>query len=83
MADHGALKIRAVDAACAGLGPAWRPEYWTIAPGRIELIGNHIDYSGGPVLAGAIDRVIAMGVGENPDTSAIAVVAPDVAVGGD
>ena len=83
MADHGALKIRAVDAACAGLGPAWRPEYWTIAPGRIELIGNHIDYSGGPVLAGAIDRVIAMGVGPNPDASAIAVVAPDVADGRD
>lgn len=31
------------------------------APGRIELIGNHLDYNGGPVLAAAIDRGIAVG----------------------
>jgi galactokinase len=81
--DHGDLKTRAVGAACAALDTAWRPEFWTIAPGRIELIGNHIDYNGGPVLAGAINHVIAVGVGPNPDANAISVVAPDVSDGRD
>ena len=31
---------------------------WYQAPGRVELIGNHVDYNGGPVLAAAIDRGI-------------------------
>ena len=35
----------------------WHPTRLSTAPGRIELLGNHLDYNGGPVLAGAIDRV--------------------------
>ncbi len=37
-------------------GPEWRPSLQASAPGRVELLGNHIDYNGGPVLAAAIDR---------------------------
>lgn len=37
-------------------GDDWRPTLVSSAPGRVELLGNHIDYSGGPVLAAAIDR---------------------------
>ena len=41
-------------------GGSWTPEQRVIAPGRIELLGNHLDYNGGRVLAGAIDRVILL-----------------------
>ena len=37
-------------------GGDWHPDRRAVAPGRIELLGNHIDYSGGSVLAAAIDR---------------------------
>jgi galactokinase len=32
------------------------PEIVAYAPGRIEFIGNHTDYNGGPVLGAALDR---------------------------
>jgi galactokinase len=32
------------------------PEALAYAPGRIEVIGNHTDYNGGPVIGAAIDR---------------------------
>ncbi|NOT95699.1 MAG: galactokinase [Nitrospira sp.] len=32
------------------------PEVIAFAPGRIEFIGNHTDYNGGPVLGVALDR---------------------------
>ena len=32
------------------------PEFVARAPGRIEFIGNHTDYNGGPVLGAAINR---------------------------
>jgi galactokinase len=47
---------RAVDAAQSTWGPSWRPARAAVAPGRIEILGNHVDYNGGPVLAAAIDR---------------------------
>ncbi|MGC4108634.1 MAG: galactokinase family protein [Thermomicrobiales bacterium] len=43
-------------------GNEWAPVRWAIAPGRLELLGNHVDYNGGPVLAGAIDRTVAIGI---------------------
>jgi galactokinase len=48
---------RAVEAASEAFAPAWKPDGVAIAPGRIELLGNHVDYNGGPVLAAAIDRL--------------------------
>lgn len=34
------------------------PHVVTRAPGRIEFIGNHTDYNGGPVLGASIDRTV-------------------------
>lgn len=51
---------RAITAARDAYGSAWEPEAVAIAPGRIELLGNHLDYNGGPVLAAAIDRFVVV-----------------------
>ena len=48
----------------AAFGDGWQPEWYVGAPGRIEVIGNHVDYNGGPVLAAAIDRWIVVGMRE-------------------
>src|SRR5829696_10144988 len=61
----GSLK-RAVKAAREVFAPAWGPAGVAIAPGRIELLGNHVDYNGGPVLAAAIDRFIVVAVAQEP-----------------
>src|SRR5829696_10480769 len=53
---------RAVRAAQDAFRPAWIADGVAVAPGRIELLGNHIDYNGGPVLAAAIDRFIVVAV---------------------
>lgn len=75
---HEDLKNRATASGRAAFGPDWSVDGWAVAPGRIELIGNHIDYSGGPVLAAAIDRVIVVASGPVPDPAQISLVAPDV-----
>lgn len=75
---HDELKRRVEEHGRAAFGASWMSDGWTIAPGRIELIGNHIDYNGGPVLAAAIDRVIVMGSGPLEDPRQIALIAPDV-----
>ena len=54
---------RAIEGGKQAFGAAWRPERMAIAPGRIELLGNHLDYNGGPVLAAAIDRFVVTAVG--------------------
>lgn len=38
------------------------PAFIARAPGRIEFIGNHTDYNGGPVLGAAIDRSVWVAV---------------------
>ena len=75
---------RAIKAARDAFGQAWEPDGVAIAPGRIELLGNHIDYNGGPVLAAAIDRFIVVPIaretGREETVRAIAADAPDEAV---
>ena len=61
---------RAVRAARDAFRPAWVPTASAIAPGRIELLGNHVDYNGGPVLAAAIDRFIVVAIANEPDPGA-------------
>lgn len=57
---------QAIAGARQAYGADWRPDRLAVAPGRIELLGNHVDYNGGPVLAAAIDRFIV--VAAAPDT---------------
>lgn len=42
------------------------PAVCAVAPGRIEFIGNHTDYNGGPVLGAAIDRGLAVALRLRP-----------------
>jgi galactokinase len=69
-----------VAAGKSAFGTAWLPDRVALAPGRIELLGNHVDYNGGPVLAAAIDRFIAVAAGTSSDApDALRVVAADLA----
>jgi galactokinase len=70
---------RARRAGRAAFGAGWRPTVRATAPGRIELLGNHLDYNGGPVLCAAIDRRMVVLVDEGGQDSEVAVVAADVA----
>lgn len=38
------------------------PKVYGIAPGRVEVLGNHTDYNGGYVMSAAIDRVTVVAV---------------------
>jgi galactokinase len=80
----GESRERAVRAARGVFGRAWKPDGVAIAPGRIELLGNHVDYNGGPVLAAAIDRFIVVALarehGRKQTVRVIAADAPDEAV---
>ena len=43
------------------------PEFVAYAPGRIEILGNHVDYNGGSVLGAAIDRGIHVAVSKRSE----------------
>ncbi len=60
-------------------GASWEPDRQVIAPGRIELLGNHLDYNGGKVLAAAIDRCILLlgGDGDTDGTVEISFADPE------
>ncbi len=68
-----------VDRGQAAFGAEWRPGRIATAPGRLELLGNHVDYNGGLVLAGAIDRTLHAIAGSRvAQGEAIRLLAPDV-----
>ena len=68
---------RAIAAGKRAFGVSWRPQRMAIAPGRIELLGNHLDYNGGPVLAAAIDRFVVTVVDVKPSVSENRLLAAD------
>lgn len=39
------------------------PSWSAAAPGRVNLIGEHVDYLGGPVLPAAVDRILGIALG--------------------
>jgi galactokinase len=43
------------------------PEVLALAPGRVEILGNHTDYNEGVVLSAAIDRHIAVAAAKGAD----------------
>jgi galactokinase len=45
-----------------------RPDYLIRAPGRVNLLGAHVDYNEGWVLPGAIDRSIWLAAGASHDS---------------
>lgn len=60
-------------------GADWNPTLQATAPGRLELLGNHVDYNGGLVLAGAIDRrVTALAGSTQSGSGMISLFAPNV-----
>lgn len=43
------------------------PALVTQAPGRVNLLGEHVDYNGGPVLPAAIDRFVSLAAAPTKD----------------
>lgn len=76
-ADHAAARARAEQAGRDAFGDGWSAVRVAVAPGRIELIGNHVDYNGGPVLCAAIDRAVLVLADTGGDPGVVAVVAAD------
>lgn len=69
-------KRRALEAGRGAFGQNWRPDRVAHAPGRLELLGNHVDYNGGQVLAAAIDRdVVCLSSGGIREGEIVAVFA--------
>jgi galactokinase len=56
------------------------PDVLVVAPGRIEIVGNHVDYNGGDVLAAAVDRWIAVAARRRAD-ELVRVGAADIGQG--
>lgn len=80
--DPPPAESRARIAGRAAFGSDWQPSRRAVAPGRIELLGNHLDYNSGPVLAGAIDRaVVVLAADASAGGDPLQVVAADVTAG--
>ncbi len=75
---HTPPSQRALDAGQRSYGSAWRPTRLATAPGRLELLGNHVDYNGGLVLAGAIDQSVAISISDSGTAGRIDLLAIDV-----
>lgn len=51
--------------------------YISIAPGRVNLLGEHVDYNDGPVLPAAIDRIVKVHFNPRPDRQ-VRIIASDL-----
>ncbi len=76
-----ALAIEVLAIGRRSWGASWSPIRRVVAPGRIELLGNHLDYNGGKVLAAAIDRYIVLLGGEGSTENQIAISYADPSSG--
>jgi galactokinase len=71
-------ELRAWQAGRSIWGTTWGPTTLVKAPGRLELLGNHVDYNGGLVLAAAVEQRIAMAIAEGGDSGTISLLPSDV-----
>lgn len=47
------------------------PTVWALAPGRVNVIGEHVDYNGGWVLPAAIERAMALVLAPRKDRQVV------------
>ncbi len=55
-----------------------QPEHIFLSPGRVNIIGEHVDYNDGYVLPASIDKYICFAVSENPTSNECIFVAKDL-----
>lgn len=77
-AREEALRRTIMQQGASAFGAGWTPDRWAIAPGRLELLGNHVDYNGGLVLAAAVDRAVMVGISADPNGAGLTILAGDV-----